>query len=942
MCHRYQGLGRISEDGQTVRLYHVDSTHYDKGLGPHSRLKCTDCHPRNEVAVIPHKTASAVDCTNACHLSSPNKLPRVFAHGGIAEMLEKSAHTAEVLDECNALLGEPLRPEQARCLLCHDEPTFYRTDGQLLIEDIFTSRCDVCHDERLPENTPFTFRHVMARSRPARTHEQLARSCALCHSNERIRNRYDMPDSIASYLASFHGKAMLLGSERTAGCLDCHVGAMQNIHLMKPHDDPMSSTHAGRLPDTCRSSACHPAAGALVSAAAMHMELTPSRQTALVESDDTNAGTIDRDRSFLSIEFIIAAMFVVLIACTFGPSAVLQLLELLQLALGRHNARHHEYMRLDQQIKATPAGLAMLSRFSVHQRVQHWLLAVSFTALVATGFPIKFAGTGWASWLIDVMGGLGIARRIHRYSGLVLVVGAIYHMAYVGLCLWRDKQRRKVSWFKAIMSLPLVVSPGDVKELLHLLGFLLFIRRTRPAPRRFGLKEKFEYFGVFWGCTLLGATGLLMWANSWTSHYVSGRMLTVASLVHTLEAYLAILHVGVFHMIGVIFAPHVFPLHKAMFTGETPSAEMADAHAGMLIDAAEALSIDRTKGGFKMTDGGHQPKQSRRIAKEIVVRIYSLGLLVLVTWVSYMAFAYLFASVFSPKLTPERFINRPLRMEVASLTDENTSIVNDADITAPLDHFHGLGRVAFTRPQSGCLTSGCHSPLPHSQDKATRALANFHVAFLDCAMCHHESLTAKTKIGWLDPATGDAQTTPALLRLIALFEKSASPEGNDGINALVKKALEVAPTNALLEHLLLEMETSTPDSPVQRHALEQLRAALPNVARGAYGVVIGPLGDDGFDQDAMQTSTQQYFITAGNGPRRKLLLDQTHKQVMAKPKACQQCHDFEPARIDYTALGYPPSRASQLRNLAIANMVQRIREGKPFHLPQILETPPDD
>jgi formate dehydrogenase gamma subunit len=401
-----------------------------------------------------------------------------------------------------------------------------------------------------------------------------------------------MPDTIASYLASFHGKAMLLGSEETAGCLDCHVGEMQNVHMMKPHDAPDSSTHQGKLPDTCRSDACHPASGALVTAAAVHLELTPSRFESSDSSSDVDAAaaTTNGKRSIWTIEFMIAGMFVVLIMGTFGPSALLQLLELLQLVLGRHNLRHFEYIELNDRIMQKPEGGAMLSRFSVHQRVQHWVLAISFTALVFTGFPIKFAGNDWARWVIDMLGGLTMARRIHRYSGLVLVVGAFYHIGYVLYCLWRDKRRRQVSWMRAILDLPLVVNLSDVKELLHLLVFLFFLRRTRPSPGRFGLKEKFEYFGVFWGCTLLGVTGVLMWANAWSSHYVSGRMLTVANLIHTLEAYLAILHVFVFHMIGVMLSPHVFPLHKAMFTGETPAAEMADAHAGMLKQADRQLA----------------------------------------------------------------------------------------------------------------------------------------------------------------------------------------------------------------------------------------------------------------------------------------------------------------------------------------------------------------
>lgn len=597
MCHRYQGLGRIDENGESVRLFHVDPMYYDRELGPHARLKCTDCHPRDQVAVIPHQSVTPVDCTNACHLVTPNRPPQQFAHDSIADMLKHSAHTPEVLKKSNELLGSPLREGQSTCLLCHDEPTFRRDKKRFAFEDASTSRCDVCHGERLPQDTPFAFKHVVSRSRPARTHEQLARSCALCHSNSAVRREFEMPDTIASYLASFHGKAMLLGDEETAGCLDCHVGELQNVHTMKPHDAVASSANEGKLPDTCRSDACHPAAGALVTAAAVHMEITPSRYETASSDDrsDSSGGvaatTTSPKQSIWSIEFMIAGMFVVLIMCTFGPSAVLQLLELLQLVLGRHNLRHFEYIELNNRIKQNPDGTQKLSRFSIHQRVQHWILAICFTALVLTGFPIKFAGDPWAKWLIETLGGLTMARRIHRYSGLILVVGAVYHILYVLYCLIQDKRRRNVSWMRAVLDLPLVVTPADVKELLHLLGFLFFLRKTRPAPGRFGLKEKFEYFGVFWGCTLLGMTGILMWGNSWTSHYVSGRMLTVSNLIHTLEAYLAILHVFVFHMIGVMLSPHVFPLHKAMFTGETPAAEMADAHAGMLKQAASDLAI---------------------------------------------------------------------------------------------------------------------------------------------------------------------------------------------------------------------------------------------------------------------------------------------------------------------------------------------------------------
>jgi cytochrome b subunit of formate dehydrogenase len=126
--------------------------------------------------------------------------------------------------------------------------------------------------------------------------------------------------------------------------------------------------------------------------------------------------------------------------------------------------------------------------------------------------------------------------------------------------------------------------------------YLLFMEKTRPDIGRFGIKEKFEYFGVFWGTVLLGLTGILMWGNAWFTKYVPGRILTIAVIIHTFEALLALLHVGVVHLIGVIFAPSVLPVSRAMFTGATPPDEMAEAHAGMLEETAGKLSLASSGG----------------------------------------------------------------------------------------------------------------------------------------------------------------------------------------------------------------------------------------------------------------------------------------------------------------------------------------------------------
>src|SRR3954453_11084641 len=73
-CHQYRGLARVKDDGKSISLSYVNPNYYSQALGPHARLRCTDCHVRTEVEVYPHQKLTAVDCAKTCHLDSPGKV----------------------------------------------------------------------------------------------------------------------------------------------------------------------------------------------------------------------------------------------------------------------------------------------------------------------------------------------------------------------------------------------------------------------------------------------------------------------------------------------------------------------------------------------------------------------------------------------------------------------------------------------------------------------------------------------------------------------------------------------------------------------------------------------------------------------------------------------------------------------------------------------------
>ena len=579
VCHQFRGLSRLDTAENRVHVFSVDPDYFHDLRGPHARLACTACHARSEVTVIPHLPVTRVDCTQTCHLSEPGELERRFSHANVAQMLGRSAHTPQILAELKFTGGRMLQPGQSPCLYCHDEPVFRDPTGVLrssaTLDARAFARCDVCHAEQVPIDVRYYLRHMAARLEPARPPLEQAQVCAVCHTDPEILKTHELKNAVASFVRSFHGKAALLGEVSTAGCISCHVKAGENAHLMLGKKDPRSPVNPRNVANSCRSAQCHPGADPRLAAASVHLDLPTTRA---------------------SIEFGIAAAFILLTMATFGPSLIICLLELGQIVVGRHHVHAPGAERLLQEVLAHPEGRKRLTRFTPVQRLQHWILAALFITLALTGFPMKFADRNWARSFIDFFGGLHVARTIHHWAGIALMVGLLIHMIY---CLSRLFERTrepapggKPGLWHAFWSLPMVIHPRELRKAYHLLQYLLGLRAAPPTFGRFSIKEKFEYLGVSWGTVLLGITGLLLWGEQYASHYITGRVLNIAIIAHTYEAFLAVIHVGILHIVNVVFSPNVFPLSLATITGKTPEAELAEQHADFVEDAARKLGIE--------------------------------------------------------------------------------------------------------------------------------------------------------------------------------------------------------------------------------------------------------------------------------------------------------------------------------------------------------------
>ncbi len=56
-----------------------------------------------------------------------------------------------------------------------------------------------------------------------------------------------------------------------------------------------------------------------------------------------------------------------------------------------------------------------ITRFDIHQIIQHAGLMVSFIVLVATGLPLKFHDAAISQWWVGVWGGIDAVRSAHHF-----------------------------------------------------------------------------------------------------------------------------------------------------------------------------------------------------------------------------------------------------------------------------------------------------------------------------------------------------------------------------------------------------------------------------------------------------------------------------------------------------------------------------------------------
>lgn len=572
-CHdgKTGALEVPAKGGEKRELHHFTSQEYAQGV--HGKMTCVACHTgikenpaqgkghARDPAAVPQK----VDCAG-CHQDLWKKAQESGKAGQNPQLETVVKNIAAYKTSFHARPNEDDKTQpNASCDNCHDTHTFNVPAKDTPAYEQWRLSTAVacgasCHDRQLK-----VFKRSIHGKEALEKHNPKAAVCTDCHSAHSVVNSSGEPfkrsitescgschtDSLKTYKGTYHGQISALGYVYTAKCYNCHGG-----HDILKVDDPKSKVHPNNRMKTCES--CHDG---------KKMSKAPPGFASF--QPHGHPGDFKRYPEI----WIAWQIMLGLLVGTFGFFWLHTLLWFYREFKERQERRAQPHVKLDELVEI-PAKLRgkQFQRFSLTWRIAHLAFALSLMVLTLTGIPLFYPEAPWARTLMNLLGGPHTAGMIHRVSAVVFAGVFFWHLAYIGIKIGRDWKN-----FKIFGPNSLVPGPQDLKDMIAMFKWF-FGMGKRPVFDRWTYWEKFDYWAPFWGVTIIGVSGLIMWFPELTGQVLPGWVFNVAAIFHGEEAFLAVVFLFTVHFFNNHFRPDKFPLERVMFTGTVTLEELKHDH----------------------------------------------------------------------------------------------------------------------------------------------------------------------------------------------------------------------------------------------------------------------------------------------------------------------------------------------------------------------------
>ncbi|MBI5967438.1 MAG: hypothetical protein HY882_06240, partial [Deltaproteobacteria bacterium] len=164
------------------------------------------------------------------------------------------------------------------------------------------------------------------------------------------------------------------------------------------------------------------------------------------------------------------------------------------------------------------------------------------------------------------------AAFIHKVCALFTFFYFGLHLCYVAYFHFRKKQKG-LFWGPT----SLVPQLEDFKNFFRHFRWFLGMG-PRPQFGRFTYWEKFDYWAVFWGVSMIGTSGLFLWFPTFFAQYFPGWIFNVAIIAHSDEALLAAGFIFSIHFFNTHLRPTKFPLDHVIITGRISEDDLLYEH----------------------------------------------------------------------------------------------------------------------------------------------------------------------------------------------------------------------------------------------------------------------------------------------------------------------------------------------------------------------------
>ena len=551
-CHNMVGFGMPGPDGEKRDL-HVTADKFNASV--HGAQKCVSCH--EDIVGVPHE--KGVEHKVGCVQCHRDLWDEARLAGEEAQEAKLGEVVLQIESYMNSVHARPSMADQSRtnatCYDCHDAHYVKPINGDELdrpLRQATPEVCGNCHSEIAAAYQASVHGMEHAEGNVA------AATCIDCHTPHNIdspeldTNKLVITENCGncheaaaeSYMHTYHGKVNRLGYAYTAKCFDCH-----GSHDIKRVEDPVSRVHMDNRLQTCQT--CHE---------------TATAGYATFQPHGTSDNFTDYPQMWLATKGMIG-----LLIGTFAFFWMHSALWFYRERQDRKQGKNRPFVDM-AELPEEFQTKTHFRRFPRWWRIAHLVGALSIMTLVLTGVGVLYSDASWAPGLMKLLGGPQVSAWIHRVAAIGFMGVFFIHLVYFAIKIGANI--RSFEWFGPNSLIP---SLQDFKDAIEMFKWFFGVG-PRPYFDRWTYWEKFDYWAPFWGMTIIGVSGMMMWLPDLTASYLPGWVFNVAAIVHGEEAFLAAVFLFTVHFFNNHFRPDNFPQSTTMFTGRMSLDEYRHEH----------------------------------------------------------------------------------------------------------------------------------------------------------------------------------------------------------------------------------------------------------------------------------------------------------------------------------------------------------------------------